>query len=198
MRYEEIEVKFIVDDLPAMRQRVLAMGAQLKTPRLYEENLRFDTPEQRLARQGCLLRLRRDRRNLVTYKEPLAQRDPEFKVLHEYEVEVSDFEQTIVLFEKLGFAPSQRFEKYRETFLYQGAEIVLDEVPFGTFMEIEGTRETIRTIVMALGLDFNARLTCSYHDIFEAVRSTYQLPFQDMTFAAFQALKIDLHACHLT
>ena len=51
MRYEEIEVKFIVDDLPAMRQRVLAMGAQLKTPRLYEENIRFDTPEQRLARQ---------------------------------------------------------------------------------------------------------------------------------------------------
>lgn len=198
MCYEEIEVKFIVDDLPAMRQRVLSTGAQLKTPRLYEENLRFDTPEQRLARQGCLLRLRRDRRNLVTYKEPLAQRDPEFKVLNEYEVEVSDFEQTLLLFEKMGFAPSQRFEKYRETFLYQGAEILLDEVPFGTFMEIEGTRETIRTIVMDLGLDFNARLTSSYNDIFEAVRSTYQLPFQDMTFAAFQALKIDLHACSLT
>jgi adenylate cyclase, class 2 len=198
MPYEEIEVKFIVDDLPAMRQRVLAMGAQLKTPRTYEENLRFDTPEQRLARQGCLLRLRRDSRNLVTYKEPTAQRDTEFKVLHEYEVEVNDFDQMLLLFEKLGFAPSQRFEKYRETFVYQEAEILLDEVPFGTFLEIEGQRATIRTIVTALGLDFAARLTSSYNDIFEAVRTTYRLPFHDMTFAPFQALQIDLHACNLT
>lgn len=198
MRHEEIEVKFIVDDLPAMRQRVLDMGAQITTPRSYEENLRFDTPEQRLTRQGCLLRLRRDHRNRVTYKEPLAQPDPEFKVLHEYEVEVSDFAQTILLFEKLGFTPSQRFEKYRETFVCHGTEIVLDEVPFGTFMEIEGTRATIRLIIAALGLDFNARLTASYHDIFEAVCRTYQLSFQDMTFADFQALNIDLHACHLT
>ena len=33
MPYEEIEVKFLIDDLPTMRQRVLAMGATLKTPR---------------------------------------------------------------------------------------------------------------------------------------------------------------------
>jgi hypothetical protein len=52
--------------------------------------------------------------------------------------------------------------------------------------------------VAALGLDFATRLTSGYIDIFEAVRRTYQLPFQDITFAAFAALHIDLHACHLT
>ena len=52
--------------------------------------------------------------------------------MQEYEVEVSDFDQAHAILTKLGFALALRFEKYRETFTYQGAEIVLDEVPFGT------------------------------------------------------------------
>jgi len=197
MRHEEIEVKFLIDDLSAMRQRLLALGATLKTPRTYEDNWLFDTTDEQLTRRGCLLRLRRDRRNLITYKEPPAQQDRDFKVLGEYEIEVSDFAQAHTILEKLGFAPALRYEKYRETFTYQGAEIVLDEVPFGTFMEIEAPREVIRSMATGLGLDFAARLVAGYTDIFEAVRSTYNLAVTDMTFEAIQSLAIDLRACHL-
>ena len=45
MRHEETEVKFLVEDLVAMRQRLVALGATLTTPRTYEENLLFDTPD---------------------------------------------------------------------------------------------------------------------------------------------------------
>src|SRR5262249_44803674 len=93
-----------IDDLSAMRQRLLALGATLKTPRTYEDNWLFDTPDEQLTRRGCLLRLRRDRRNLITYKEPPAQQDRDFKVLGEYEIEVSDFAQAHTILEKLGFA----------------------------------------------------------------------------------------------
>src|SRR5262249_18570825 len=154
MRHEEIEVKFLIQDLPAMRQRLVALGATLTTPRTYEENLLFDTPDAQFRRQGRLLRLRRDHRNRITYKEPSVHNDRDFKIMQEYEIEVSDFAQAHAILAKLGFAPSLRFEKYRETFTYQEAEIVLDEVPFGTFMEIEGSQEDIRAIVTALGLDF--------------------------------------------
>ena len=197
MRHEEIEVKFLIEDLSAMRQRLMALGATLKTPRTYEDNWLFDTPDEQLTHQGRLLRLRRDQRNLITYKEPPAHQDPDFKVLGEYEIAVSDFAQARTILEKLGFAPTLRYEKYRETFTYQGAEIVLDEVPFGTFMEIEAPREVIRSMATALGLDFEARLVSSYGKIFEAVRRTYDLAVTDMTFEAFGSLAIDLHACHL-
>ncbi len=197
MRHEEIEVKFLIDDLSAMRQRLLALGATLKTPRTYEDNWLFDTPDEQLTRQGRVLRLRRDRRNLITYKEPPAQPDQDFKVLGEYEIEVSDFDQAHTILEKLGFAPALRYEKYRETFTYQGAEVVLDEVPFGTFMEIEASREAIQRIATALGLDFAARLVAGYREIFDAVRGTYHLAVTDMTFEAFRSLTLDLHACHL-
>jgi len=197
MRHEEIEVKFLLEDLVAMRQRLVALGATFTTPRTYEENLLFDTPDAQLRRQGRLLRLRRDRRNRITYKEPPTHHDIDFKIMQEYEVEVSDFDQAHAILTKIGFALALRFEKYRETFIYQGAEIVLDEVPFGTFMEIEGPQEAIRAIVTALGLDFDARLVSSYVDIFDIVCSTYKLPATDITFAAFRSLAIDIRACQL-
>lgn len=198
MRHEEVEVKFLIDDLPAMRQRLFAVGATIKTPRTFEENLLFDTPDQRLSQQRQVLRLRRDRRNRLTYKEPPAEAEADFKVQDEYEVEVSDVAQMQAILEKLGLTPVLRYEKYRETFSYHEAEIVLDEVPFGTVMEIEAPREVIRHLAEALGLAFATRLVSSYAEIFAAVRTAYQLPATDMTFAAFQGLTIDLHACHLS
>jgi adenylate cyclase class 2 len=198
MRYEEIEVKFIIDDLQAIRQRVLAMGADCKTPRTYEVNVLFDMPDQRLQRQDCLLRLRSDHRHVLTYKEPAPAAEQDFKVRHEYEVEVSDFSTAQALLEKLGFVPVWRYEKYRETFTYQSAEILLDDTPCGTFMEIEGPREAIRVIVSTVGLDFETRLTASYGEIFAAVCAAYHLQVPDMTFENFRPLDIDLRTCHLT
>ena len=197
MRHEEIEVKFLIEALPAMRQRLVALGAILSTPRTYEENLLFDTPDAQFRQQGRLLRLRRDRRNRITYKEPTTHNDLDFKIMQEYEVEVSDFAQAHAILAKLGFVQVLRFEKYRETFTYKDAEIVLDEVPFGTFMEIEGPQEAIRAIVTALGLAFDARLVSSYVDIFDTVCTTYKLPITDITFEAFRSLAIDIRACQL-
>jgi len=197
MRHEEIEVKFLSEDLVIMRQRLLALGATLATPRTYEENLLFDTPDAQFRRQGRVLRLRRDQRYRLTYKEPPIQHNSDFKVMQEYEVEVSDFDQAHTILTKLGFVLALRFEKYRETFTYQEAEIVLDEVPFGTFMEIEGPRETIRALATALEVDFDTRLVSSYVDIFDAVCSTYKLPVTDITFEAFRSLTVDLRTCQL-
>src|SRR3989442_586802 len=118
MRHEEIEVKFLIADLAAMRQRLMALGATLKTPPQYEPTWFCDPRDEQPPRQGRLLRLRRDRRNLITYKEPPAQQDPDFKVLQEYEIEVSDFAQARTILEKLGFTAALRYEKYRETFIY--------------------------------------------------------------------------------
>jgi len=46
-------VKFLIEDLVAMRQRLVARGATLTTPRTYEENLLFDTPDAQLRHRQC-------------------------------------------------------------------------------------------------------------------------------------------------
>jgi adenylate cyclase class 2 len=195
MSYEEIEVKFIVDDVTAIRQRIIGLEASLHHPKTYEDNWCFDTPDHRFQQEDRLLRLRRDHRVLLTYKEPPLTADTEFKVRQEYEIEVNDFEQARALVEKLGFSPSLRYEKYRETFRYGETEILLDETPLGVFIEIEGTRESIDTLTRQLELDDVNRITASYGEIFEVVRTTYGLPFRDMTFDNFRDLAIDLHTC---
>jgi adenylate cyclase, class 2 len=194
---EEIEVKFVLDDLAVMHQRLMALGATLHIPRTYEDNIRFDTPEQRLQRQDCLLRLRYDQRYVLTYKEPAPTADPDFKVRHEYEVEVSNGAQMHAMLAKLGFVPAWRYEKYRTTYIYHNTEIVLDETPCGAFVEIEGPRDAIRTVAAALGLDFATRITASYAEIFAAVCATYNLQCTDMTFDNFRTLHVDVRACHL-
>ena len=57
MGHEEIEVKFLIEDLVAMRQRLVAFGATLTTPRTYEENLLFDTPDAQFRTPGPFITL---------------------------------------------------------------------------------------------------------------------------------------------
>ena len=52
----ELEVKFFVPDLVAMRQKLLTLGAVIKKPRIYERNVRYDTPDEALRGRRELLR----------------------------------------------------------------------------------------------------------------------------------------------
>ena len=66
----EVEVKFLVADVAAMRQRIEAAGGVLHRGRVYERNIRYDNAWQGLTRQDKLLRLRQDSRNVITFKGP--------------------------------------------------------------------------------------------------------------------------------
>ena len=44
----EVEVKFLLAEPTAVRERILQVGARLTKPRVYERNVRFDTPDNAL------------------------------------------------------------------------------------------------------------------------------------------------------
>ena len=52
----------------------------------------------------------------------------------------------------LGFTPALIYEKRRKSWKLNNTEVVLDELPFGRFMEIEGTAESIETVEALLSL----------------------------------------------
>lgn len=182
----EIEVKFLVEDLAAVRQRLLALGATLHKPRVYENNIRFDTPWDGLQMQGKLLRLRQDAAARLTYKgEPQTAVDSEARVREELEIEVGDFRTTLDLLQRVGFEPKQRYEKYRETFTFGRVEVVLDEMPFGDFVELEGDDSDIRVSAAALDLDWERRILANYLAIMAGLRERFGLAFDDLTFENF-------------
>lgn len=182
----EVEVKFYLPQLQVFRDRLLAAGAEKVKPRLFERNVRFDSPGERLRFQFQLLRLRQDDRARLTFKGPPNDAgQTEAKVREELEVEVSDFETTAAILERLGFKALQIYEKYRETFHLGTVEIVLDEMPFGDFVEIEGEEDAIRSAAGRLGLDWEQRILDNYLTLMARLKEEYQLDFEDVTFDNF-------------
>jgi adenylate cyclase class 2 len=108
----------------------------------------------------------------------------------EAEVEVSDFEAMETILGRLGYTPYMVYEKYRTTYELDGAEIVLDEMPYGNFVEIEGDEDTIEKVINRLGLQQAARYDGSYAVLFERVRRALGLTFTDLTFANFKDVDV--------
>ena len=110
----------------------------------------------------------------------------------ELEVQVSNFDTLSLIFQRLGFAPMQVYEKYRETFQWRDVEIVLDELPYGNFIELEGEEAGIKTAVSHLNLNWQDRIVGNYLGLMAQLKAHHNLPFNDVTFTNFANLDISI------
>ena len=100
----------------------------------------------------AVLRLRRaGPRAILTFKERLPG-SSQIKHQLEDETTVGDPEAMDAILESLGFNPTLIYEKRRDRWLLGETEIVLDELPFGLFMEIEGEENSINDIEKKLAI----------------------------------------------
>ncbi|HUZ05511.1 MAG TPA: class IV adenylate cyclase, partial [Acidobacteriaceae bacterium] len=89
----EVEIKFRVADAAALCTRLPALGFRLQTPRTFERNRLFDTPERTLRGSGQTLRIRQygNNRWIVTHKAPIVgQTNLPHKQRMETETNVAD------------------------------------------------------------------------------------------------------------
>lgn len=194
-QYTEIEIKLHVADLPSIEEKLQAAGATLTKPRVFERNLRYDFEDKSLSSTGQVLRLRQDADVRLTYKygKNLLALEKGIVERKEIEVVLNDFDAMDRILQMLGYIPYMTYEKYRTTYVLEGAEIVLDELPYGSFVEIEAISGTeIEKLVSKLGLESHPRLTISYSSIFQQLKDLYQLDFDDLTFENFDGLSVSL------
>jgi adenylate cyclase, class 2 len=190
MKHQEIEAKFYIQDLPALLKKLQKMGAALHQARVFEINLRFDTPDRRLTHQHQVLRLRRDTHNRLTYKSP-ARPGSEVSARREIEFTVGDFDDARLLLEALGYEVSTTYEKYRATYQFNETHLMVDEMPFGNFLEIEGENaNAIKTTAAQLELDWNARCIDSYMGLFIRMKERLSLQSENLTFAELNEIKV--------
>ena len=187
--WQEVEVKLHTPDLETVRLALKAAGATLVKQRVFERNIRYDRPDGGLTAAGVVLRLRQDEAVKLTYK---AEASVERGIVSRFEaeVEVSDFETMDVILKRLGYDVALVYEKYRTTYTLEGAEIVLDELPYGSFTEIEGDAATIELWIEELGLGGGRRMAGSYVDIFWDVKARLGLEARDCTFEAFRGVDV--------
>jgi adenylate cyclase class 2 len=102
--------------------------------------------------RGAVLRLRKTaEKTILTYKESIGN-DEDVKHKMEFETEVADVDAMEEIIRKLGYRLSVVYEKRRRTWHMDSVEVVLDELPFGLYMEIEGTAKNISKAEKSLGI----------------------------------------------
>jgi adenylate cyclase class 2 len=148
----ESEIKLRMDGPDPARRAVAALGASPSRPRHFEDNTLYDDAGSSLYASGRALRLRRAAgRAIVTFKGPRQDRADGVKSRAEIELDVGDADAFEAILSALGYRKVFRYQKYRESHRWRDVEIVVDETPIGTFLEIEGPVATIHEAARALG-----------------------------------------------
>lgn len=171
---KEIEIKIQLNDKKEIQQRLQALGWYIKDL-IFHKTYLLSTPNEALFEQGIFPRVRVEgNRTIFTIKVKSQKNKADDKNLNyfqrdEYEVEVEDADKIVKMLSILGLTEQLVDEKYRQTWLNEkseGLSIVIDTLPFGCFLEIEGTKDQIEKTVKQLDLQNEKRITIAYRRVY--------------------------------
>jgi adenylate cyclase class 2 len=183
----ETEIKIKLDDESGFSAGLQTAGFRLVTPRSFESNVLYDTPDRRMRAHTEILRIRNYAgRCLMTHKRLPDSGVGEDRHKHriETETEVSDGEALAAVFVSLGLTPAFRYEKWRTEWSDGEGHCVVDETPIGNYAELEGSPEWIDRTAARLGIDPSQYMTLSYGRLFDLWRQEHHSAAEDLTFAA--------------
>ena len=147
----EVEKKFRLtkQQREAVLARLSEIGASFKSNE-FEENILYAGGQ--IDPNRAVLRLRRtDTKAFLTFKERVPTTSA-IKYRQEDETQVANPDALDAILRNLGFTPALVYEKRRITWELGNAEIVVDDLPFGLFMEIEGPEAEIIEIEQKLDI----------------------------------------------
>ena len=193
----ETEIKFRVDNASRLTAQLTALGFQLITPRSFESNTLYDTPDRTLRLKRELLRIRHyNGKTILTHKRVPDSGIGEDRHKHriETETELSDGPALAEVFRSIGLVPVFRYEKWRAEWADNAAghasgqtgHCVIDETPIGAFAELEGPPGWIDHIAAQLGILPEERLTLSYGRLFDQWRERTGSSAEHLTFDEVQ------------
>ena len=185
---QEIEVKFLVDDLRPLARKLRKAGFRIETRRTHEINTLYDLPGQQLRKRKQLLRLRQyGSQWTLTHKS--GKQTKTHSSREELETEVADGKQADAILRALGYQPSFRYEKFRAEWTDGKGQVVVDQTPIGDFCEIEGPPRWIDATARKLGVSAAGYITKNYATLFADWKKTTKSRAGKMTFTAVKRNK---------
>jgi adenylate cyclase, class 2 len=183
----ETEIKFRVDDLAGLSQRLQTAGFALDTPRSFESNVLYDTPDRQMRARTEILRIRSYAGRWTLTHKRLPDAGPgedTHKHRIETETQISDGDALAQVFLSIGLVAAFRYEKWRTEWSDGEGHCVVDETPIGNYAELEGLPGWIDRTAARLGIAPGQYLTLSYGRLFDLWRQQHNSDAQDLTFAA--------------
>ncbi|HTA25680.1 MAG TPA: class IV adenylate cyclase [Terriglobales bacterium] len=184
--HKEIEIKFRVENLRALNQRLRQAGFRVMTPRTHEMNTLYDLPGQPLRKRGELLRLRKyGQKWTLTHKAQGKAGRHKSRV--ENETQLADGRRMEIILLALGFAPTFRYEKFRAEWSDGKGHVVVDQTPIGNFCEIEGPARWIDQTARHLRVLQANYITDTYAALFLRWKKLTISSAGEMTFSSVAA-----------
>jgi adenylate cyclase, class 2 len=193
MQAPEIELKFPVADPIVLQARLPHLGFHLVTPRTFEHNTLYDTPDRELRAKRQILRVREyGGIYTLTHKriDDSSAESSRYKIRIETETTVSDPHAIAEIFRQLGYTPAFVYEKYRTEWSQVVdpnsdtiAHLVIDETPIGNYAELEGPTDWIDRTLAELNVDHATCLTDSYGKLFLDWKQLTGSPAENLAFA---------------
>ena len=163
----ETEIKLAVPTAAVATRLLRSAGLRLAKRRVFERNTVWDKPTQELRRASRLLRIRQaGAKSTVTYKGKPGK--SKHKSREELELQIADAAALSAIFERLGYRPLFRYEKYRTEYSdpRAGGTATVDETPIGIYLELEGTPAWIDRTAHRLGFTEQDYITSSYSRLY--------------------------------
>ncbi len=192
----ETEIKFRIADPAALAGQLESAGFRLETPRSFESNTLYDTPDRQMRARTEILRIRNYAGHwTLTHKRlpapaalgPGHSDSDRHKHRVETETSVAHGGALAELFLSLGLVAAFRYEKWRTEWSDGEGHCVIDETPIGNYAELEGTSDWIDRVALRLGVDPAGYIALSYGRLFEQWRTEHLSNAEDLTFSAIAA-----------
>jgi len=186
----EVEVKLRLSTREEAINRLEGLPAAREGERHLEDNDIYDTPDGTLRRAEKMLRVRVAAGDvLVTFKEKVHS-DLHAKVRREVQTAVGSAEAMREILSMLGLVRVYRYQKYRTYYGWndpvsgERLAIALDDTPIGTFLELEGPKQSIDRAARQMGCTEGDYILDDYRTLHLAWLAQRGLPPRDLVFAA--------------
>lgn len=152
----ELELKAVVPDLDACRDRVIQGGGRLTEAGTLHD-WRFDTADRALRRRDVVLRIREFRSGGTTRAsldwKGAARFESGYKEREEFSLGIAHAAEGASLLERLGFTVTFEIERRIEVFALHGASVRFERYArMDALVEVEGEPGAIEQAIATLGI----------------------------------------------
>ncbi|MCK9446933.1 class IV adenylate cyclase [bacterium] len=156
---KEIEVKFKIDNIDNIKKQIIDFGAHFGDS--YKQTT-YGFFSDNSVEKGIFPRIRDEDNDIVLTVKVRPKEQTNYFERDEYSMKIPNLKEGEEILKALGFNNIKIFEKLRQECEFLNTKISLDKLYFGDFIEIEGEKNDIESVINKLNLSSEERIIRSY------------------------------------
>jgi adenylate cyclase class 2 len=156
---KEIEVKFKLTSKDNIIEKLVSLEGKFKKP--YRQTTYGFFSEDSIEK-GIFPRIRGESGKHVLTVKVRPKKKTKYFERKEYSVVIDNEKEGIKILKLLGFDRVRKFSKKRQEWSFSDIKVCVDNLYFGTFLEIEGKKKQIERMIKRLGFEKRERIIRGY------------------------------------